>query len=188
MTEYRKTPLGESEFRAKQQPLRMITRATLLMVDGKRSVEDIEHSLGKIGDIKSAIAELIALKLIEQVGQAESGAATNQSVSNTDDANPRIPARPTSDTPSAAPKPINSSPTNLYEIRASATLAIRRSLESALGPGADTFMLNIEKAKDASAFGKAVDAALIVLASARNEKAKDALLDQLTKLLESRSS
>lgn len=149
MTHYAKTAAGDAELINKQCGLNFIERSTLLMVNGKRSIADITQSLGSLGNVDDTIAKLASLGLIN--GEAESV---------------------------TAPAAVNYLD-NIYARRAAATLLIRRALESAMGPGADMFMLKLESATDKTMFSLAVENALTVFGKARGADAKATLESKL---------
>ena len=63
---YSKTPRGIAEISLRQAQLPMTARRVLIMIDGKRTVEELSI-LGKQGEIESAIASLESGGLIQRV-------------------------------------------------------------------------------------------------------------------------
>ena len=130
---YRKTPAGQAEVGSKAHHLPPRARSLLIMVDGKRTQDDLRAMLGPAVD--EGLSLLIREGLIELAGEVPS------------------PTRP-------APLDIPLSPpaapaVNLDAIRREAARAVTDSL----GPMADALALRIEGAKDAEQLRKALNMA-----------------------------
>jgi hypothetical protein len=119
-TLYRKTAAGQAEVGSKAHALPPRARSLLIMVDGKRSHDDLRAMLG------AAVDEAIELLLRE--GLVERLAA------------PAAPAP----APAAAPVVAEAAMPDLDRLRREAAHAVT----DALGPMADALALRIERAKD----------------------------------------
>ena len=163
MTTYKKTEAGEKEILHKMHGLNFLQRSVLLMVDGKRQVADIAKSLGGLGDVDSAVSHLLTMTLIQSIESSTCSASnvSNKAVSNVTDDNYLE---------------------RLYTCKSAAILVVRRTLESALGPGADAFMLRLESAIDRPLFTRAMEGALNVIEQVRGADARDSLKAALVKL------
>lgn len=64
---FAKTDAGMHEIETRQLPLSFVERTTLLMIDGKRSDEEICKRLQKFGDIAEAIAVLHEIHLVRLI-------------------------------------------------------------------------------------------------------------------------
>lgn len=160
---YKKTDAGEKEILHKLQGLSFLQRSVLLMIDGKRQIADIAKSLSALGSVDDTVGQLLELGLIAPTAE------NNLKVATPTDAEDKYTDR-------------------LFARKSSAILVLRRALEPALGPGADTFMLRLESAIDRPTFTRAIESALSVIEQTRGADARDSLKAALVKLAQSASN
>lgn len=159
-----KTETGMVEVTTKKAGLAFLANSVLIMTDGKRSVEDIKKSFGKMGDVDAVYADLEKLGFVKPVGGANAASST---------ATPSKPAPAPTPAPKPAPEatPPAAAPTSSkqYVDRKVVINTLRRNLEPALGPGADPIMLRLERAFGEEDFSRAVADALRAFANVRGK-------------------
>jgi hypothetical protein len=117
----RKTAAGQAEVSSKAHHLPPRARSLLIMIDGKRTQEDLRAMLGAAVD--EAVELLLREGLVEPMASA-----------------PRPPAPP----PVTAPAPLAAPAASLEQIRRDAA----RAVTEALGPMADALAMRLEKARN----------------------------------------
>lgn len=167
---FRKTAKGlaEIETRANRLPPRM--RSTLILVDGKRDVEDLKLLVAQHTD--DTLRALADQGFIEAVGETLGVAA---------------PAAPYAVTPAAAPAPASSrSPTPAPSASAKSAFdlnAVRRqvvrALTDELGPAAESLAIRIEKSRSAEELKPLVSQAVQLVVAARGRTAADAFATRM---------
>ena len=139
---YSKTPIGIAEISLRSAQLPMATRRVLIMIDGKRTVDDLSIVV-KPGEIEAVLARLESGGLIQRVSQlaaldvptiygrdSESGANTRGPVTadGFDDRDPN--------------------PITLEEVKRRAV----RGLTERLGPTADSLAMRLEECRTIEEF------------------------------------
>jgi hypothetical protein len=142
---YSKTPLGIAEISLRSAQLPMRTRRILIMIDGKRTVDDLSI-LAKPGEIESAIASLESGGLIQRVSYQ--GAIDVPTINGRDsDAGFSSgfggPSTTTGGLDERDPSPIT-----LEEVKRRAV----RGLHDRLGPEADSLAMRIESCRTIEEF------------------------------------
>lgn len=147
-TIYTKTADGQNEIETRARRLTPRARSTLILVDGKRSAEE----LGKlVQQADETLQALLEAGLIEVVATKSSAAR---------DAAPASPAP----APAAAAAP--ASGMALVEFEATRRDAVR-AINDLLGPEAETLALRMERATDADQLRVALERAVAYIANAR---------------------
>lgn len=118
----KKTPAGQAEVTSKAHALPQRARSLLIMIDGKRTLDDLRAMLGPQVDE--------AVKLLIDQGLVEGSVA---------------PAPPPPPAPVSAPVPLAAPAVDVATLRRDAA----RAVTDALGPMADALAMRIEKAKTA---------------------------------------
>lgn len=135
-----KTPKGIAEVSLRGAQLAMTARRILIMVDGKRSVDDLAVLL-RPGEIDSVIVQLEAAGLIQRVQHGTS--IDVPTVFGRDDALPPAPSGTSSEDPN---------PMTLDEAKRRAV----RELNDRLGPDAESLAIRIEQCRTIEAFRERV--------------------------------
>jgi hypothetical protein len=161
---YAKTPKGVAEVGARGAQLSMVARRVLIMMDGKRTVDDLAMYV-RAGEIATIITQLESEGLAERAGAA---AATTMAPRTIDEpASPQMP-------PFAPPVPDERDlgPITLEEVKRRAV----RELNDRLGPEADGLAMRIEDCRNIDEFRERVrDAERYVAAALGAAAAQDYL-------------
>ena len=138
---YAKTPKGVAEIAARSAQLSMTTRRVLIMIDGRRSVEELSVLL-RPGEIDAVIAQLESAGLIQR--------STGSHVLDVPTVFGReAEAMPTTQGPAAGEE---GNPMTLEEAKRRAV----RELTDRLGPGAEGVSLRIENCRTIEDFRERV--------------------------------
>lgn len=135
---YQKTAKGSEAIASRQHGLSPKLRSMLILVDGKRTCEELMKLSQLLGDTEQLLAQLLEQELIRETpaSAAASGSASGATSS--------APA-----TTGATPAAVSTAPTvPLIEAQRFAT----RRLLSILGPAAEPLCLRIEAARNAQDF------------------------------------
>jgi len=161
---YSKTPRGIAEISLRSAKLSMTTRRVLIMLDGKRTVDDLSM-LAKASDIESAISALETGGLIQRVafqgnldvptinGRESEGGLNTTGVLDERDANP----------------------VTLEEVKRRAV----RALHDRLGPEADAISMRIEECRTIEDFRNCVREAERLVSAALGAAAAQEYLKSL---------
>jgi hypothetical protein len=161
---YAKTPKGVAEVGARGAQLSMVARRVLIMMDGKRTVDDLSVYV-RAGEIGAIITQLESEGLAEKAGE---GAATTVAPPAIDE--PAPPQAPTAAPP--APEERDLGPITLEEVKRRAV----RELNDRLGPEADVIAMRIEACRNIDEFRERVrDAERYVAAALGAAAAQDYL-------------
>ena len=133
---YSKTPRGIAEISLRSAQLSMTTRRVLIMIDGKRRVQDLSV-LGAQNDIESAIASLENAGLIQRVAYQSSIDVPTINGRDTDAGFSSALAGPST---SGGLDDREPNPMTLEEVKRRAV----RGLHDRLGPEADALAMRIE--------------------------------------------
>jgi len=136
---YSKTPKGVAEVAARSAQLSMTTRRVLIMIDGKRGVEELAVLL-RPGEIDAVIAQLEAAGLIQR--STGSHSLDVPTIAGVD-------AMPTTQGPATGE---DANPMTLEEAKRRAV----RELTDRLGPGAESVALRIESCRTIEDFRERV--------------------------------
>ncbi len=128
------------------------------MVDGKRTLADLNKMAAVFGDVPELLADLLGKEMIEP---------------SVDAAAAKPPAPKLAAPAAAAPAAASGPPRSLVDARRFAV----RTLNDTLGPGADPYCLKIEAAKNPSELLGAAQRAAVVLADVRNKTFAQDFLD-----------
>jgi hypothetical protein len=155
MARWAKTAAGQAEVQAKQLALPQRLRSVLIMVDGRRSGEDLRRMLGD--GAEAALAQLAAQGLVTALaGEPEAAAPASAS-----------------DRPSAA----SATKPAAEPLKDRQRVAVR-FLTDALGPMGDALALRLERATDEAGFRAAVYAACEALVASGLRSKADELADR----------
>lgn len=135
----KKTPAGQAEVTSKAHALPQRARSLLIMIDGKRTLDDLRAMLGPQVDE--------AVKLLMDQGLVEGSVAA---------------APPPAPAPVSAPVPLAAPAVDIATLRRDAA----RAVTDALGPMADALAMRIEKTKTADELQAALRLAAQALADA----------------------
>jgi hypothetical protein len=174
MAQLRKTSEGQAEVTSKAHALPPRARSLLIMIDGKRSMDDLRAMLGP--QVDEAAELLLREGLVERVEKVERSGSSSAPVPL--DAAPSRPA-PLTSAPvplASAPVPLESRPMPLPEpavdwqqLRVEAA----RAVTAAMGPMGDDLSLRIERCKNEedlrAALRRAAD--LLDIAASRDQAA-----------------
>lgn len=161
---YAKTPKGVAEVGARGAQLSMVTRRVLIMMDGKRTVDELAVYV-RAGEIGAIITQLESEGLAEKAGAI--AATTVAPLAVTESASPEAPAVPPS-----APEERDLGPITLEEVKRRAV----RELNDRLGPEADVIAMRIEACRNIDEFRERVrDAERYVAAALGAAAAQDYL-------------
>jgi hypothetical protein len=150
-TIYRKTAEGQAEIETRARKLSPRLRSALIMVDGKRTDEDLRKLLAQQAD--ETLQALLDQGLIEASGAAASRPATRPAGASAPEAATPAPQAP------AAPAPARDFPT----LRREAV----RAVNELLGPMGEMVALKLEQAKNADELRNALEKAVTVIGNAR---------------------
>jgi hypothetical protein len=133
---YQKSAKGSQAIATRDHALTPKLRSLLILVDGKRSFEDLEKLSGLLGDTEQHLSQLLDQGFIQPAAQAAAPSA-----------------------PVSAPAPLQRGGVPLADAK---RIVVRR-LTDLLGPTADPFCMKIEAAKNAHDFMVVVkDAEILV--------------------------
>jgi predicted dinucleotide-utilizing enzyme len=161
---YVKTPKGVAEVGARGAQLSMVTRRVLIMMDGKRTVDELAVYV-RVGEIGAVITQLESEGLAEKTGAIAATTVALRAISEL--APPQTPtvARP-------VPEERDLGPITLEEAKRRAV----RELNDRLGPEADGIAMRIEACRNIDEFRERVrDAERYVTAALGAAAAQDYL-------------
>ncbi|MGE4242483.1 hypothetical protein [Ramlibacter sp.] len=159
---YRKTARGQQAIATRDAAIPPRARSLLIVVDGRKSAEELHKFALALGDEKS-LAFLEDNGYVEQVG-----------------ANAPSPAAGASPLPPPAPPATSVAPPSspVVPLREAQRFAVRRLID-ALGPGAETVCMKIESARNAADFGAAIEQAQRLMRGFKGDAAADEFLREL---------
>jgi hypothetical protein len=160
---FKKTPKGQEAFAQRSPDLSAAQRSLLIMVDGKRPVADLARVAIAFGDVHTLLQDLITKDMIEASGNAAAAARPSAT-----------PQQPGADAP-IAPRPPPAAPSVPRSLQDARRFAVR-TLTDAMGPGADSYCLRIEAAKNPAELLGATQRAAQVLFDARGQTAAEQYL------------
>jgi hypothetical protein len=161
---YAKTPKGVAEVGARSAQLTMVTRRVLIMMDGKRTVDDLAVYV-RAGEIDAVITQLESEGLAEKTGEAVAVTTAPRASGE-----PARPEAPTIAPP--LPEERELAPITLEEAKRRAV----RELNDRLGPEADIMAMRIEACRSIDEFRERVrDAERFVTAALGAAAAQDYL-------------
>lgn len=167
---YLKTPRGIAEISLRSAQLPMATRRVLIMIDGKRTVEDLSI-LGRPGDIENAIASLESAGLIQR--SSHQGPIDVPTI-NGRDTEPGLAAAFSGPTTSG-PIEERDNTITLEEVKRRAV----RGLHDRLGPEADALSMRIEACRTIEEFRSRVREAERLISNALGAAAAQEYLKAL---------
>ena len=141
---YSKTPRGIAEISLRSAQLSMTARRVLIMIDGKRTIDDLSL-LGKQNDIENAIASLEDGGLIQRVAYQT---AIDVPTINGRDTEPGFSSALGGPSTSGGLDEREPNPMTLEEVKRRAV----RGLHDRLGPEADTLAMRIESCRTIEEF------------------------------------
>lgn len=141
---YTKTPRGIAEIQLRNAQLPMTTRRVLIMIDGKRTVDDLSVLL-RPGEIEGVIANLETIGLIQRVSQH--GAMDVPTINGRETESGLSGPSTTGGLDERDPNPIT-----LEEVKRRAV----RGLTDRLGPEAESLSIRIEKCRTIEEFRSCV--------------------------------
>jgi hypothetical protein len=147
-TIYRKTPDGQAEIETRARRLGPRLRTALIMVDGKRSDEDLRKLIAQEAD--ETLQALLSQGLIEVVAITQPRPARVA---------PAAPATLPPTEPAAAAAPIR----DLNTVRREAV----RAVNDLLGPMGEMLAIKLEQAKNGAELQAALERAVTVIGNAR---------------------
>jgi hypothetical protein len=144
---YRKSPRGAEALAKRDPALSLRLRSFLILVDGKRSTDELSRMSSGFGDCEQLLSQLDALGMVE-LAAAAGAEASDVTLHEEPTAPQSIPA------PLAASRPVS---------LADAKRAAVRRLTDLLGPTAEDLCLRIEGAKTGPDFQAALKRAEVIL-------------------------
>jgi hypothetical protein len=165
---YRKSDKGAEAIAARLHGLTPRLRSLLIIVDGKKSGQDLLKFAANLGDAEAMVTELISGGFIEPVPGSSSSASEAPSA-NSAQAPAEAAAADPAETPPARPS------VSLPEAK---RLAVRL-LNDLMGPAAESLCMSIESAKNADQFMTAVRKAHSQVQSFRGEAAATKFREQV---------
>ncbi len=145
---YSKTPIGIAEISLRSAQLPMTTRRVLIMIDGKRTVDDLSILL-KPGEIDSVIASLEGGGLIQRI--SHQGAIDVPTI-NGRDTESSLPSALSGPSTTGGLDDRDPNPITLEEVKRRAV----RGLNDRLGPDAETLAIRIENCRTIEQFRNCV--------------------------------
>ncbi len=145
---YSKTPRGIAEISLRSAQLPMPTRRVLIMIDGKRSVDDLSI-LVKPGEIVGVIASLESGGLIQSISHR--GVLDVPTINGRENES-GLPSALSGPTTSGGLDDRDPNPITLEEVKRRAV----RGLNDRLGPDAETLAIRIEKCRTIEEFRNCV--------------------------------
>jgi hypothetical protein len=164
---YSKTPKGVAEIAARSAQLSMTTRRVLIMIDGKRSLDDLSVLL-RPGEIDAVIAQLEGAGLIHRASSSHAIDVPTIFGREQDTMSPVTPSAGAGE---------DSNPMTLEEAKRRAV----RELTDRLGPGAEQMSLRIESCRTIEDFRERVREAERVVSTALGPAAAAEYLRALRK-------
>jgi hypothetical protein len=137
---YAKTPKGVAEVGARSAQLSMVARRVLIMMDGKRTVDDLSV-LVRPGEIEAVVTQLESEGLAEKAGAVVAATIAPRTISGQAPREMPAVAAPVPEEPDLAP-------ITLEEVKRRAV----RELNERLGPEADLMAMRIEACKSIDEF------------------------------------
>lgn len=150
---YRKSALGADALARRDATLGMRLRSLLILVDGKRSTDELARLSGSPAEVQQSFAQLLELGMIE----------------------PLSPPAAAGDAASAAAPSAATMPARIVTL-AEAQRAAVRGLTNLLGPTADDLCLRIEGARTAPDLLAVIKRAEIAVRTARGAQAAAAFM------------
>lgn len=142
---YAKTPKGIAEVAARSAELSMVVRRVLIMMDGKRTVDDLSVYV-RPGEIDAIVTQLESAGLAEKAGEGFRTTTTpHPSEQRTGPPTAPAPAVPAAEEPEFTP-------ITLEEVKRRAV----RELNERLGPEGDTMAMRIEACRSIDEFRERV--------------------------------
>lgn len=167
---YRKSDKGAEAIAARLHGLTPKLRSLLIIVDGKKTGQDLLKFAANLGDAQAMVTELISGGFIEPTpGSGASGSAP--SVGNSAQEPAQTAAVDATETPTAATRPS-------VPLPEAKRLAVRL-LNDLMGPAAETACIAIESAKNADQFMTAVRKAHSQVQAFRGEAAATKFREQV---------
>jgi len=161
---YAKTPRGAAEVGARSEQLSMVARRVLIMMDGRRTVDELAVFV-RAGEIDAIVTQLESAGLAERAGTAAPATVAPRAISE-----PAVPASPSGALP--VPDERDLAPITLDEAKRRAV----RELSDRLGPEADVMAMRIEARRSIDEFRERVrDAERFVTAALGAAAAQDYL-------------
>jgi hypothetical protein len=160
-TLYRKTKLGQDSFASVGSALTQAQRMLLIMIDGKRTLSQLQAAAAVFGDVDALIGELIDLSMIEAVQPINTSPATTPPSSDARNAS--------SNARSNALAQAVVSELALKTVRVNAA----RFVEQQLGPTSQMLCLRIEKSQSAESLAELLDSARDLLAEVKGKRVAD---------------
>ncbi len=154
---YSKTPRGIAEISLRSAQLPMTTRRVLIMIDGKRTVDDLSI-LAKPGEIESAIASLESAGLVQRASYQAAIDVPTVNGRETDTGFSTALAGPST----SGGLDERDNPITLEEVKRRAV----RGLHDRLGPEADSLAMRIEACRSIEEFRTCVRQAERVISAA----------------------
>lgn len=145
---FSKTPIGIAEISLRSAQLPMTTRRVLIMIDGKRTVDDLSIMV-KPGEIESVITKLENSGLIQLISLRGSLDVPTINGRDTESGPPPGASGPTT---TGGLDDRDPNPMTLEEVKRRAV----RGLHERLGPDADTLAIRIENCRTIEEFRKCV--------------------------------
>ncbi|MGH6609862.1 MAG: hypothetical protein ACRECQ_06380 [Burkholderiaceae bacterium] len=142
---YSKTPIGIAEISLRSAQLSMTTRRVLIMIDGKRTVDDLSI-LVKPGEIEGVIESLESGGLIQRVSPHQG--PLDVPTLNGREAEAALPPTISGPTTGGKPEERDASPITLEEVKRRAV----RGLNDRLGPEAEALAIRLEKCRTVEDF------------------------------------
>lgn len=167
---YRKSSKGTEAIAARLHGLTPRLRSLLIIVDGKKSGQDLLKFAANLGDADAMVNDLLDGGFIEPVPGSDLGVSVAPAPAPV----AAVPVQPDSIIPADADAPRRSSVT-LPEAK---RLAVRRLIDL-MGPMADELCIGIESAKNPDQFMNAVRKAHNMIQAFRGEEAASKFSDEV---------
>lgn len=164
---YRKSTKGQEAIATRQQGLTPRLRSTLILVDGKRSFDELAKLSAVFGDTVELLTELEQMGLIEPVGPAVAAGAG---------------AAPSAASGAAvgAPAATAAAPAGVVRSYDEVKRFAVRFLNDTLGPLAETLAVQIEAARDPNALRTALVKAHGILREVKGQGIAQRYADEIT--------
>jgi hypothetical protein len=161
---YAKTPKGVAEVGARGAQLSMVARRVLIMMDGKRTVDELAVYV-RAGEVEAILTQLESEGLAEKTGAVAATTVAPRAISE-----PAPPETPTIAPPVSIERDLG--PITFEEVKRRAV----RELNDRLGPEADVIAMRIEACRSIDEFRERVrDAERYVAAALGAAAAQDYL-------------
>ena len=150
---YAKTPKGIAEVAARSAELSMVVRRVLIMMDGKRTVDDLSVYV-RPGEIDAIVTQLESAGLAEKAGEAFRTTTTPPSSEQRTGPPTAAPAVPAASAVPAVPvaEEPEFTPITLEDVKRRAV----RELNERLGPEGDAMAMRIEACRSIDEFRERV--------------------------------